>query len=517
MPSPTTLLAALAISLLAATPTPQTSAPILPFTLSKETTLITSPLLADGTPDYLAAINAKYSQGVTPETNGFLPFLKLRGPRLSNWGVTKDEDFDKILKLAGAPKPDPDAPAFQDFTTYQTAHNDSVPKTFFTQFSAAYSAPWTADQLPEFAAYLQAQAPFFTLAAEAANRPHFYVPFIAESAHFSSWQPISYTGMSNFANTWTARAMLRAGSHDFDGALADLTAIRRLGRHFANSGTTLAVLLGYIFETDATTALASLAAPGTLSEAQCDAMIKSINLPPLPTLAAGETAEHFVELDQFILIATKHKNAITEAMAQPNTPLSTIAIFMALSDHDINWNTFLNTIIEERNLEIAFLNAASPAQYAKQAEAFTARIAAWSNELKAPTYSFEKSPNESQAAFSARITHAVLQLRGTILIAQDKTRFSRAFRDDLLPTLLAAAKFKAKTGQWPETLNALVPAYLPAVPKDPYAPDSPITFRITDDHAIVSLVGPDQTPDTADDITLGAPTPPIAPPMPALP
>ena len=46
--------------------------PTFPFlSISKETTIITEPLRSDGTPDYVAAINARYSKGVTPENNAF--------------------------------------------------------------------------------------------------------------------------------------------------------------------------------------------------------------------------------------------------------------------------------------------------------------------------------------------------------------------------------------------------------------------------------------------------------------
>ncbi|MFP6600890.1 MAG: hypothetical protein VB862_00040, partial [Pirellulaceae bacterium] len=44
----------------------------LPFTVSKETTRITSPLRKDGYVDYLAAINVLSSRGVTPENNVFV-------------------------------------------------------------------------------------------------------------------------------------------------------------------------------------------------------------------------------------------------------------------------------------------------------------------------------------------------------------------------------------------------------------------------------------------------------------
>ena len=48
--------------------------PGLLVTISKETTYITEPLRADGYPDYVAALNQRFSQGVTPENNAAVLF-----------------------------------------------------------------------------------------------------------------------------------------------------------------------------------------------------------------------------------------------------------------------------------------------------------------------------------------------------------------------------------------------------------------------------------------------------------
>src|SRR4051812_15369780 len=80
------------------TPVPSTK-PELPFTISNETTAITSPLKANGTPDYVAALNAKYSHGVTPENNGYALFLqKITGTRKED-GVIAEGAREKLLEM----------------------------------------------------------------------------------------------------------------------------------------------------------------------------------------------------------------------------------------------------------------------------------------------------------------------------------------------------------------------------------------------------------------------------------
>src|SRR5262245_55897881 len=51
------------------------------FTISKETTYVTGPLDKDGYIDYVAALNERLRQGVTPENNANVLIWKALGPR----------------------------------------------------------------------------------------------------------------------------------------------------------------------------------------------------------------------------------------------------------------------------------------------------------------------------------------------------------------------------------------------------------------------------------------------------
>lgn len=55
---------------------------------------------------------------------------------------------------------------------------------------------------------------------------------------------------------------------------------------------------------------------------------------------------------------------------------------------------------------------------------------------------------------------------------------------------LAAERYRLAKGKWPDALDALVPAYLPAVPKDPYTGEA-IRLRRVEDGLIIYSVGQD--------------------------
>lgn len=58
---------------------PAGTEPARGFTLGKETTRIVEPLLADGRPDYVGAVNEELSKGVTPENNALVGLLEVIG------------------------------------------------------------------------------------------------------------------------------------------------------------------------------------------------------------------------------------------------------------------------------------------------------------------------------------------------------------------------------------------------------------------------------------------------------
>jgi len=89
----------------------------------------------------------------------------------------------------------------------------------------------------------------------------------------------------------------------------------------------------------------------------------------------------------------------------------------------------------------------------------------------------------SAAAMSASSSY-----RFPVLHAQRKA-FIRA-----AACTLAACRFRLESGEWPETLEALVPAYLSAVPDDPFA-DGSLRYRKENDGVKIYSVGRDRQDD----------------------
>src|SRR5262245_61271615 len=153
--------------------------------VSKQTTYVTEPLLADGLPDYEAYVRARTSAGVTPENNAVVLLLKALGP-----GDTPRADFDAVAAEIGLDAAASDIGAFESL--YSDANRARVvawlpqpkPEADGTEYKpdanpyidAAQQAAWTSKQLPPLADWVAANQAPLDLIVEATRRPRYYSP-----------------------------------------------------------------------------------------------------------------------------------------------------------------------------------------------------------------------------------------------------------------------------------------------------------------------------------------------------
>ena len=89
------------------------------ITVSRETTYITGPLNADGTVNYVAYLNAKYSKGVTPQNNAMVLLARAIGPKAWSRGFSTDFG-ERAFKAMGVAPPPHEGDYFITLDTYKT-------------------------------------------------------------------------------------------------------------------------------------------------------------------------------------------------------------------------------------------------------------------------------------------------------------------------------------------------------------------------------------------------------------
>ncbi len=138
------------------------------ITIGPDTTLFTEPLHPDGTVDYVAAINRKLSEGVTPQNNAFVALLPVIGTSRDMLGPTHQQ----IVKMAGAEE-SPGCwnplPPIPDATDAQSNARDAL----ITQLQ---KSPWSPADHPDIDQWVTSNNKALELVAAAVGRNRYWLP-----------------------------------------------------------------------------------------------------------------------------------------------------------------------------------------------------------------------------------------------------------------------------------------------------------------------------------------------------
>jgi hypothetical protein len=431
------------------------------FKISKETTYVTGPVRADGTIDYVEAINAEFAKGVTKENNAAIPVLEavaLRDPGLAS-------HYTLVRAKLSMPAP--------------AASPDNTPQAQPPDFDKAGEGPWTADRFPAVAQWLTDHQKSLDLLVSASQRDQYFMPLVREHAD----DPIVNVLLPHLnyvresANALRARAMLRLGSDDSDGFCRDILAIVRLGRLNTHAPTLVENLVGTGMEAIGLDAIKIAAAGGWLSETQVEKLLTDLrNAPPRRTMSEAFDGGERGFLLEFLQAAAVHGVAkVQDQLAQVGQR-----------------NDFKLPPIDPANKD---WNAAL-----RKANAWYDRLAAIG---KLPTYrqrlAAASAVNRDLSALRVRLSgwQGVLspfedRLFAFLLPAMERAYTAEArlaVNEKLTQTALALSGIRSKTGEYPPDLKVLVPTYFKEVPIDDFT-EKPLSYKQEGDGYYLSSPGP---------------------------
>lgn len=217
------------------------------ITIAASTTHITSPIAANGYPDYLAALNHSAARGVTVDNNAALLIASIIGSDLLN-----EADRAQFYRELGATLPETSQWQFIDYREWtrrqapkasaaggEDARNEA---SLWEEHERALRAPWSAVQCPRVAGWLTANERALRVAVEASSRNRYYVPMSGEgdppAVRLLTLRFVAHaTVLRSIATALRARAMLRLHLGDSRAAWSDLQACHRLARLLVGGGT----------------------------------------------------------------------------------------------------------------------------------------------------------------------------------------------------------------------------------------------------------------------------------------
>jgi hypothetical protein len=478
------------------------------------TTVVTAPLAADGLPDYEAALLAMAGPAPPPEENAAVELLQVL------WPMDIDAaDLPAVCTALGIPATPPDRP-LPDPSRFSRDKPD-----FDRMFDASRDGPWTDADFPAVAAWLVEHAAGIDRLVAAVDRPHFWLPqasFVdGRSARLDS-ALLEIGPLRTLFLVLYSRANWHLGAGRHEAAWRDLRAVLGLGQRYAvtvhgmsRSITDLFVCAMHDGVMDVTTRHL-LGSPAVSADviATIGRDLDALGPPPGP--AAALDGDRLTTLDFIVWIARREPGGY--AGRQQEIAKIDVGLFSKQAVLDAQpwaraalWTSLdWNVVLERANaLHDRYAAAASlPTHQERRAALSPLDKEVTDGPPAPPATAFARFANAmafsgNRGWRSAVVGEALVQIHaggGSAAFVARATEHRAAF--DLLRTAAALAAWRsdqpAGGPRYPERLEALVPAYLPRVPLDPFA-DAPFIYERRGDGYLLASVGKDGTSDGGND------------------
>jgi len=304
----------------------------VPLEISKETTYVTEPLKSDGKQvDYFAAWEQEtYPENMATEENGYRLIVQHLGTAADASPSHSVQISHKLGLGAGEFQPDM---AFEEPGGFLQDHVSSgdfdraliegpagdtaSPRDPFAVLEDRLYRPWTLDDLPMMEAWLAENGPAMDLIGEAVGKPAFHIPLATDDnpgGLISQLLPEMQQTRS-FARMLQVRAYYRVGTGDVDGAIDDVVACKRLGRHVGHGGPLVQLLVSIAIEgiADSIGVAGSVDHPPTKQQLQ--RLVDELNdLPPKPDFDKALLFERYAALDVLQTMARDKKWVLPTTM-----------------------------------------------------------------------------------------------------------------------------------------------------------------------------------------------------------
>jgi hypothetical protein len=419
-----------------------------PLRPGPETTVVTGPLRPDGFVDYTAVLNEIYSEGVTWENNAAVFLVGAIGPK-SIYRELRPAFYEEL----GISPLEEDGDYLRSFGQEFVADIERLQQVYDSWDFA--DQPWQAADHPEVAAWLAANERPLELCRLASQRSQFYLPLVTSpggtvtgSFEFGGYE------LREIARALGARAMLRLGEQNFDGAIQDVETLHRLARLSSRRPTLICWLTSCAMDMTAAAGDLAIIRSGQLTAEQIRRRRQNLAaLPPLPSIVdLFDRGERFISLDM-------SQGLLREA--------NWLAGYVDANGWFRRYNEVCDEVVAAMRRDTLAAQRAELAAIGGRINARApARTSFWKDLLQ---------DNRESFADCMELAISGLALGETMLLAEVRAHLSAR----LTIVGYALAEYKTVHGAYPDTLEALVPALLDTIPADPFG-EEPIHYVVTE-------------------------------------
>jgi len=473
---------------------PEDSVP--PIRISRETTFLVSPIRDDGRVDYIAALNQQLQKDVTPENNSAVMFRRAIGH--SDLSVETTDEYFRMLGIEVLPG---DGPYLHDLDRFL----DSLPEFASSedrgdrykqrqpvkkQRDTANSRPWTREEFPLLARWVDANKTPLQFGIEGSQRPKYFVPLMPARDSLVGSMSIASRGTREVSELLRVRAMLYLGEGCFDVAWQDVLAMHRIARLIAQGPGYLDTLIGIAIESSA---------------CRCDEQI--VNHSGMDSQFARECLQDFRKLGLIDGLADRidiggryeYLDSIQHVSRSDHEELERIN-FRFIFRGDKALADFVRTRLRFRAVDVdtmliignSWFDRYTDATHKSTRTARTKEISQLDEERAVLLDDVKKlvlagrnlTREESSRIVGGAFLNGIFPLVAMFFDSQDKC----AMGTELSQCAFALAAWNADHGEYPNDLALLLPEYLTSIPIDRFN-DKPLTYQRTETGYCLYSVG----------------------------
>ena len=488
---------------------------------SAATTRVTGPLDSEGYVDFVAAMNAHRSKGVTLDNNAYVLLLQALGPADGRLDV-----IHLICDELGVPRIAEQGDYIVGYEMLGPSEADASGKhqnPLWKQFDQSQNRPWSGDEFPMIAEMVGRNEKPLALVEQAVERPKYYRPMVRvkpDDLMFELLLP-DIQVMRSIARALRSRAMLHLGEGRLDDAERDLLTLHKLGSHIGTGQFLIERLVGVACEAIACAGDRQLLChPQFTAERAKSYRERLLALPPTPRmLDAIDLGERYGALDIVQGLARgRTVREITGMISMTPDDVGQVPTIdwarfaQAALLLSVDWNVAMTEMNQTYDNFVAAGNASTRAERLARVKEFEQQIVQKKGAATSTTgvltavFGSNKQRGKSMSTILGAL---VIPALGACLNAEDNGAMWR----ELVVVGTALREYRELNGRYPESLDALSPDLLPTHILDRFTLQ-PLQYRATKTTYLlysVGINGKDEGgvlgPNNADDRAISDPPP----------
>lgn len=453
--------------------------------VSPDTTFFTEPLREDGTVDLAAAINQRNGERFGEGTNAAVYIARAFDIGQS----TGDRSAELTYKALALPWPAEKAP-YLPLRVYaeQRGTDDDGAYEFQRQLDSIVVQPWTSDEHPDLVEWIEANAAAVQMIEAAASSDYYLWPIAISDEPDATLFDVRYAPLGDIreaAGIHLALALRADSSESTTRKWNHVITVARLGRLIADGNTMVDRLVAASLVSKASETATVLLQGGDLSEGLAKWIGQQLaELQPWPDMHLAYT--HETRLAGVSAFQSLYRQQLTGDLSGDDEA-GRFALF------DVNAALRRADVWYDR-VDAAFTQPTFRLRYGALGDVmsdFEKVIETWRDDNKALLVlglTCTPSPVKQRIA-TDRVYRLVMAItmpdisRAILLDGNGRVRVA------LLQTAIALHRYQLQAGRYPESLDALVPEFLDALPIDLFS-DEPLIYRREGDGFVLYSVGP---------------------------